>query len=441
MIIEIKVPSPGESISEVQLASWLVDDGDFVEKDKEIAEVDSDKATLSLVAQESGTIKILVKEGETIKVGTLVATIDTAQAGKEPAKKKSAKEETTAVKETIPPAVAPVKASEKPVVAETDKAAAEKKPEQPQAVESTDVDSGVYITPLARKIMQEKQLSNQDVMENIRHLRVGKADVLEMGKPVQEGSAQPVVRDTTQAGKDERKKMSTLRLKQAERLVAVKNETAMLTTFNEINMITLLAIKKKYNDAFKEKYGVGIGFMSFFTKAVSEALLLFPQVNSMIDGDELVFHHYVDIGIAVSAPKGLVVPVIRGTENLTLAEIEIKIKELAKKARENKITLAEMQGGTFTITNGGVFGSLFSTPILNPPQSAILGMHNIVERPIAVNGQVVVAPMMYVALSYDHRVIDGSESVRFLVKVKEMIEDPLRLLFEGSDPGKILLGL
>jgi 2-oxoglutarate dehydrogenase E2 component (dihydrolipoamide succinyltransferase) len=202
-----------------------------------------------------------------------------------------------------------------------------------------------------------------------------------------------------------------------------------------------LAIKKKYNDAFKEKYGVGIGFMSFFTKAVSEALLLFPQVNSMIDGDELVFHHYVDIGIAVSAPKGLVVPVIRGTENLTLADIEIKVKELAKKARENKITLAEMQGGTFTITNGGVFGSLFSTPILNPPQSAILGMHNIVERPIAVNGQVVVAPMMYVALSYDHRVIDGSESVRFLVKVKEMIEDPLRLLFEGSDPGKVLLGL
>jgi 2-oxoglutarate dehydrogenase E2 component (dihydrolipoamide succinyltransferase) len=441
MMIEIKVPSPGESISEVQLASWLVEDGEFVEKDKEIAEVDSDKATLSLVAQESGVIKILVKEGETIKVGTVVATIDTAQAGKEAPKKKTAKEETPAVKETAPPVVVAVNASDKPVVAEAVKAVPEKKLETSKPVETGDVDSGVYITPLARKIMQEKQLSDQDVMENIRHLRVGKADVLEMGKPVQEGYAQPVARETAPAGREERKKMSMLRLKLAERLVAVKNETAMLTTFNEINMTALLAIKKKYNDAFKEKYGVGIGFMSFFTKAISEALLLFPQVNSMIDGDELVLHHYVDIGIAVSAPKGLVVPVIRGAENLTLAEIELNIKALAKKARENKITLAEMQGGTFTITNGGVFGSLFSTPILNPPQSAILGMHNIVERPIAVNGQVVVAPMMYVALSYDHRVIDGSESVRFLVKVKEMIEDPLRLLFDGSEPNKVLLGL
>jgi 2-oxoglutarate dehydrogenase E2 component (dihydrolipoamide succinyltransferase) len=441
MMIEIKVPSPGESISEVQLASWLVEDGEFVEKDKEIAEVDSDKATLSLVAQESGVIKILVKEGETIKVGTVVATIDTAQAGKEAGKKKTAKEEAPAVKEIATPVVTPVKATEKPVVDEIAKPAPETKPEAAKGVETADVDLGVYITPLARKIMQEKQLSDQDVMENIRHLRVGKADVLEMGKPVQEGNAQPVARETAPEGREERKKMSMLRLKLAERLVAVKNETAMLTTFNEINMTALLAIKKKYNDAFKEKYGVGIGFMSFFTKAVSEALLLFPQVNSMIDGDELVLHHYVDIGIAVSAPKGLVVPVIRGAENLTLAEIELNIKELAKKARENKITLAEMQGGTFTITNGGVFGSLFSTPILNPPQSAILGMHNIVERPIVVNGQVVVAPMMYVALSYDHRVIDGSESVRFLVKVKEMIEDPLRLLFEGSEPNKILLGL
>ena len=438
MIIEIKVPSPGESISEVQLASWLVDDGDFVEKDKEIAEVDSDKATLSLVAQESGTIKIIVKEGETIKVGTLVATIDTAKGDKEPGKKKTSKEETPVVKAVAPAATKEVKASEKPVEVKEEP---DIQPAQPKTAEPAEVDAGVYITPLARKIMQEKQLSNQDVMENIRHLRVGKADVLDMDKPVQATPSTVVSRDAAVAGKDERKKMSMLRLKLAERLVAVKNETAMLTTFNEINMTALLAIKKKYNDAFKEKYGVGIGFMSFFTKAVSESLLLFPQVNSMIDGDELVMHHYVDIGIAVSAPKGLVVPIVRGAENLSLAEIEIKIKELAKKARENKITLAEMQGGTFTITNGGVFGSLFSTPILNPPQSAILGMHNIVERPIAINGLVVVAPMMYVALSYDHRVIDGSESVRFLVKIKEMIEDPLRLLFEGSDPGKVLLGL
>ena len=441
MIIEIKVPSPGESISEVQLASWLVDDGAFVEKDKEIAEVDSDKATLSLIAQESGTIKILVNEGETIKVGTLVATIDTAQGGTAAGEQQTAQEVSSSVKDTTVPVGKEAAVADKKVKAEVTTADPEKKAEQPKTIAAAEGDTGVYITPLARKIMQEKQLSDQDVMENIRHLRVGKADVLEMGKPVSEGSSPTGENKTAFAGKEERKKMSTLRLKLAERLVSVKNETAMLTTFNEINMTALLAIKKKYNDAFKEKYGVGIGFMSFFTKAVSEALLLFPQVNSMIDGDELVMHHYVDIGIAVSAPKGLVVPIIRGAENLTLAEIEIKIKELAKKARENKITLAEMQGGTFTITNGGVFGSLFSTPILNPPQSAILGMHNIVERPIAVNGQVVVAPMMYVALSYDHRVIDGSESVRFLVKVKEMIEDPLRLLFEGSEPSKILLGL
>ena len=441
MIIEIKVPSPGESISEVQLASWLVDDGDFVEKDKEIAEVDSDKATLSLVAQESGIIKLLVHEGDTIKVGTLVATIDTSQSGKEPVKKKPEKEENLSLQDKISPARkeadVPIKTvTSKPTIVEP-----EIMPEQTASSESVSVDSGVYITPLARKIMQEKNLSNEDVMENIHHLRVGKADVMEMAKPLQEGTVQSVSSDTTTAGQDERKKMSTLRLKIAERLVAVKNETAMLTTFNEINMGALLSLKKKYNDAFKEKYVVGIGFMSFFTKAVSEALLLFPQVNSMIDGDELVLHHYVDVGIAVSAPKGLVVPVIRSAENLSLAEIELKIKELAKRARENKITLAEMQGGTFTITNGGVFGSLFSTPILNPPQSAILGMHNIVERPIAVNGQVVVAPMMYVALSYDHRVIDGSEAVRFLVKIKDMIEDPIRIMFSGADPGKILLGL
>ena len=441
MIIEIKVPSPGESISEVQLASWLVDDGDFVEKDKEIAEVDSDKATLSLVAEESGIVKLLVHEGDTIKVGTLVATIDTSQSGKEPVEKKIEKKEIPSIQDNIVSArkdeVVTVKADTTTVV----KGEKGKESELPISSESVTDDTGVYITPLARKIMQEKNLSNQDVIENIHQLRVGKADILKMEKPLQEAPIQSVTPDAKALDKDERKKMSTLRLKLAERLVAVKNETAMLTTFNEINMTALLSIKKKYNDAFKEKYGVGIGFMSFFTKAASEALLLFPQVNSMIDGDELVLHHYVDIGIAVSAPKGLVVPIVRGTENLSLAEIELKIKELAKKARENKMTLAEMQGGTFTITNGGVFGSLFSTPIINPPQSAILGMHNIVERPIAVNGQVVVAPMMYVAISYDHRVIDGSEAVRFLVKIKEMVENPLRLMFDGADPEKILLGL
>jgi len=423
------------------LASWLVDDGDFVEKDKEIAEVDSDKATLSLVAQESGKIKLLVKEGDTIKVGTTVATIDTSVSDNASPKKEPPKKETTSKVEPKPvevkePSVAATTTSEKPV-----KEIHVKESEQTKPSEPAEVDPGVYITPLARKIMQEKHLSNQDVIENIRQLRVEKADIMEMDKPTPPNST-PVINSNVFSGeREERKKMSTLRLKLAERLVSVKNETAMLTTFNEINMTALLSLKKKYNDAFKEKYGVGIGFMSFFTKAVAESLLLFPQVNSMIDGDELVLHHYVDIGIAVSAPKGLVVPIVRNVENLTLAQIEISIKEMAKKARENKITLAEMQGGTFTITNGGVFGSLFSTPILNPPQSAILGMHNIVERPIAVNGQVVVAPMMYVALSYDHRVIDGSESVRFLVKIKELIENPTRMLFNGADPEKILLGI
>jgi 2-oxoglutarate dehydrogenase E2 component (dihydrolipoamide succinyltransferase) len=259
------------------------------------------------------------------------------------------------------------------------------------------------------------------------------------GKPQQAPAYQP---QAAPASRDqERKKMSTLRLKLAERLVSVKNETAMLTTFNEVNMSAIMNLKKQHNEKFKEQFGVGIGFMSFFTKAVTIALAKFPQVNAMIDGDELVFHKYADIGIAVSAPKGLVVPVIRNAESLSLAEIELKIKELAGKARDNKITLDEMTGGTFTITNGGVFGSMMSTPILNPPQSAILGMHNIIERPIAVNGQVVIAPMMYIALSYDHRVIDGRESVSFLVMVKELLENPVKMLFEGNEPLKVLLGL
>ena len=427
MIIEIKVPSPGESISEVQLASWLVSDGDFVEKDKEIAEVDSDKATLSLVAQERGVIKLLAAEGDTIKVGALVATIDTAGV------------------ETVSADAPGTKVPEIEANVEAKTAAVAVAPVIAHPAES--IEAGIHITPLARKIMQEKQLTEKDVADHIHQLRVGKADMLGIEKPVKQVEISnpnvPVgLSEVRTANRDtDRKKLSTLRIKLAQRLVSVKNETAMLTTFNEVNMGALLALKKQYNEAFKEKYGVGIGFMSFFTKAVTEALMLFPQVNSMLDGDELVQFHYADIGIAVSAPKGLVVPVVRSAETLSLAEIELKIKELAKKARENKITLDEMQGGTFTITNGGVFGSLFSTPIINPPQSAILGMHNIVERPIAVNGQVVVAPMMYIALSYDHRVIDGSESVRFLVKVKEMIENPVRMLFAGSTPEKVLLGL
>lgn len=406
MEIEIKVPSPGESITEVQLVNWIAKDDAFVEKDAEIAEIDSEKATLTVSAEQSGVLKILVQAGETVKVGAVIGIIDSE------AKASVQKEET-------------VVDVEKP---------AEVKAEPVREIPA-EKNEKVHITPLARQIMKEKNLSENDVLGK---LRITKQDVLnaEKSEPMEfPAKKKEISRDT------ERKKMSTLRLKLAERLVAVKNQTAMLTTFNEVDMSAILALKKHYNESFKEKYGVGIGFMSFFTKAVTIALEQFPQVNAMIDGEELVFHNYADIGIAVSAPKGLVVPVIRNAEALSLAQIELKIKELAGKARENKITLDEMTGGTFSITNGGVFGSMMSTPILNPPQSAILGMHNIIERPVARNGQVVIAPMMYVALSYDHRVIDGRESVSFLVKVKELLENPVKMLFEGADPNTQLLGI
>jgi len=423
MIIEVKVPSPGESISEVQLASWLVSDGDFVEKDAEIAEVDSDKATLTINAAEEGVIKILAEAGETIKVGAVVAKIDSSAA--RPAKQGKPQEK--------------VPVREKPVAVPPSMAAAsEKKPAEsnPAPVDET----ALHISPLARKLMQEKNISTDDIITYFSNLRISKADVEEVAAG--KGTAtphlsKPAARETTR--NTDRKKMTTLRTKLAQRLVAVKNETAMLTTFNEVNMSRIMEVRKKYNDKFKEKYAVSLGFMPLFTKAVTIALQQFPQVNAMIDGDEMVYHDYADVGIAVSAPKGLVVPVVRNAESLSLAQLELAIKELAIKARDNKITLEDMTGGTFTITNGGVFGSMMSTPILNPPQSAILGMHNIIERPIAVNGQVVIAPMMYVALSYDHRVIDGRESVGFLVKVKELLENPERMLFDGMDPVQALL--
>lgn len=405
MEIEIKVPSPGESITEVQLVNWIAKDGAYVEKDSDIAEIDSDKATLTVNAEESGVLKILVQAGETVKVGSVIGKID---------------------------------ASVKATVQKEENAVAEKPAElkaEPVMEIPAEKNEKVHVTPLARQIMKEKNLSENDVLGK---LKITKQDVLNAEKAV---SVETFTKKKEITRDIERKKMSTLRLKLAERLVAVKNQTAMLTTFNEVDMSAILALKKQYNESFKEKYGVGIGFMSFFTKAVTIALEQFPQVNAMIDGDELVFHNYADIGIAVSAPKGLVVPVIRNAEALSLAHIEIKIKELAGKARENKITLDEMTGGTFSITNGGVFGSMMSTPILNPPQSAILGMHNIIERPIARNGQVVIAPMMYIALSYDHRVIDGRESVSFLVKVKELLENPVKMLFEGADPNTQLLGI
>jgi len=428
MIIEIKVPSPGESISEVQLAEWLVKDGQQVDKDQDIVEIDSDKATLSVAAEEEGKIKLLAADGDTLDVGAVIATIDTESVGTKPESKHEA---------IIPVAVEEKKEAEKQ----------EQKPDKTSSlVEKIEKEAAeINLSPLAREMKKQNKISETELIEFFKTYRIGKEDMQffldNRGQtalpqsPVQGKSGWTGSRDS------EHKKMSMLRKKLAQRLVAVKNETAMLTTFNEVNMSSIMNIRKQYKEVFKEKYGVGLGFMSFFTKAVTEALHYFPQLNSQIDGDEFVQFNYVDLSIAVSAPKGLVVPVIRNAEMMSLSEIESAIKALAIKARENKITLEDMQGGTFTITNGGVFGSMMSTPIINPPQSAILGMHNIVERPIAVNGKVEIHPMMYIALSYDHRVIDGRESVSFLVKVKEMLEQPERMLFGAKDPLEALLGL
>ena len=411
MIVEIKVPSPGESITEVQIARWIKKDGDFVEKDEELCEIDSDKATLTINAEEAGELKILVAEGESVKVGAIVCSVDTSKKGN----------------------ASPKSGNEQPSKT-TAQATTEKKPE-PAKETAANYASG---TPsvAAKKIMEENNIKPSQVEASGKDGRITKGDVLTLlAKGFSPESKVENSRNT------ERQKLSALRKKLAQRLVSVKNETAMLTTFNEVDMSAIMALRAKYKDLFKEKHGVNIGFMSFFTKAVTEALALFPAVNAQIDGDEIIYHRYCDIGIAVSAPKGLVVPVIRNAENMSLAQIESSIKELALKARDNKITIEEMTGGTFTITNGGVFGSMLSTPIINPPQSAILGMHNVVERPIAVNGQVVIRPIMYVALSYDHRIIDGRESVGFLVKVKEMLEQPHKILFGSKSPDEILLGL
>ena len=431
MIIEIKVPSPGESISEVQLANWFFKSGDFVEKDAEIAEIDSDKATLTINAEASGKFNILIEAGQTIEIGTVICTIDTEAEGAPITETKQEKTMPTAEK----PSAKPEKKAE---------------PAQPQAAEvKKEVkplkDLGIHISPLAKKLLQANNLTESDLAEFYKKLRISKDEVVQFlddRRSIPTGSVAASDSSSWGGNRDtDRKRMSTLRLKLAERLVAVKNETAMLTTFNEVNMTPIMQIRNKYKDAFKEKYGVSLGFMSFFTKAITEALQHFPQDNAQIDGSEMVYYNYADIGIAVSAPKGLMVPIIRNAETLMLHEIEAAIKDLATKARNGKLTIEEMTGGTFTITNGGVFGSMLSTPIINPPQSAILGMHNIVERPIAVNGKVEIHPIMYVALSYDHRIIDGRESVSFLVKVKEMLEDPARMLFKGDDPVKHLLGV
>lgn len=402
-MIDIKVPSPGESITEVQIARWIKKDGDYVEKDEEIAEIDSDKATLSLVAEASGKLTVTVNEGESVAVGSVVATID----------------ETVAAPAT----------KEKTTTAEPKKEVVAEKKMEAVVQEKT-------ASPAAKKLMADNAITTEQLTATGKGGRITKQDVLaasQNGNGLKTSAAAP--------RESKREKMTTLRKKLSQRLVAVKNQTAMLTTFNEIDMSTVMAIRTKYKDTFKEQHGVGLGFMSFFTKAVCEALQAFPMVNAYIDNDEIELHNYCDVAIAVSAPKGLMVPVIRDAQNLSLAQIEKEILALATKARDGKLTIDEMTGGTFTITNGGVFGSLMSTPILNPPQSAILGMHNIVERPVAVNGAVVIRPMMYVALSYDHRIIDGKESVGFLVKIKQMIEDPVKMFFAGEDPVKKLLQL
>ncbi len=417
MALEMKVPSPGESITEVEIAQWLVEDGDYVEKDQAVAEVDSDKATLELPAEASGIITLKAEEGDVVEVGEVVCLIDTEAekpgAG-ESKDDKPAEEEEKERQE---------KEEDKK---DSDKAAA--KTETPSKSSTPSQKQDTYATgspsPAAKKILDEKGIDSKDVKGTGRDGRVTKEDAVEakasMGSP-----------GTGNRG-EEKKKMSMFRRKLAERLVSAKNDTAMLTTFNEVDMSPIFELRKKFKEEFKEKHGVSLGFMSFFTLAVIRALDEYPAVNSMIDGNYQVSYDYKDISIAVSGPKGLTVPVIRNAENLSFRGVEAEVKRLALRARDGKITVDEMTGGTFTITNGGVFGSMLSTPIINPPQSAILGMHNIVERPVAIDGHVEIRPIMYVALSYDHRIIDGKESVGFLVAVKEALENPEELLMDND---------
>src|SRR6056297_465525 len=404
MVLEMKVPSPGESISEVEIATWLVEDGDYVEKDQPIAEVDSDKATLELPAEESGIITLKAEEGDAVAVGEVVCLIDTAAA--KPAGSSSSSDKKEEPKKEEPKKEAPKK----------------EEPKKETYASGTP-------SPAAKKILDEKGIEPSSVSGSGKDGRITKDDAVK---------AKPAMGTPTGGNRGEsRSKLSMLRRKVAERLVSAKNETAMLTTFNEVDMSAIFELRSEYKEQFKEKHGVSLGFMSFFTKAVIRALEMYPSVNSMIDGKEMITYDFCDISIAVSGPKGLMVPVIRNAENLTFRGIESEVKRLAIRAREGEITVDEMTGGTFTITNGGVFGSMLSTPIINPPQSAILGMHNIVERPIARDGAIAIAPIMYVALSYDHRIIDGKESVGFLVAVKEALENPEELLM-NSDVKKAL---
>ena len=417
---DILVPTPGESITEVEIGSWLVENGSWVDTDQEVVSLESEKATLEVSAPVSGIINILAADGEAVEVGSVIGQIDEKATRPEGQQASEAEEKVAAKASSVNQSVESTATTE---------------PEE-KLKEAQDEDSKIKITPVAKKMMEESSLSIDDVLNGLR--RIGKKDI----QAVLDQPDEAAHRRTPEGSRNSSaKKMSLLRRKLAERLVAVKNETAMLTTFNEVDMSAVISLRNQYKNKFQEKHGFKLGFMSFFTMAASRALHAFPQINSMIDGQNLVSFDYHDIGIAVQTPKGLMVPVIRNVESMDLADIEKAIAVMAEKARNNKIAIEDMEGGTFSITNGGVFGSLLSTPILNPPQSAILGMHNIVERPVAVDGQVLVRPMMYLALSYDHRLVDGKDSVGLLKKIIELLENPYKLLDEGGQPENRLLDL
>lgn len=426
MILEVKVPTPGESITEVELSNWLVADGDLVRKDQELAEVESDKATLSLIAPESGKITFLIQAGQTVKVNSIACTIDTSvevpDAPAAPAPQPASK-----------PA-APVDQAKPASVA----SASTTKDQADPVTSSKGEDVKIRTTPLARSMMAAENLSADEVLKGLKRLSTREVGLI---LALREGRLDAVSVAQSTERTEVRKAMTQLRKQLSKRLVKVKNETAMLTTFNEVDMSALMDLRKSYQDAFVKKHGFKIGLNSFFLKAAAQALMKFPVINSIIDGDDIITPSYVDISVAMQSPKGLLVPVIRNVHAKSLAEIERDMQEMAEKARSAKVSLEEMSGGTFTITNGGTYGSMMSTPLINPPQSAILGMHNIVDRPVAVKGQIVIRPMMYVALSYDHRLIDGKDSVSFLVEVKKLIENPVSLVFGGKNPEEALLGL
>ena len=467
MALEIKVPSPGESITEVELAVWLVEDGALVSRDQEVGEIESEKATLPLIAAEPGKIKLLVKEGTTVKVGDVVASIDTSvevkpddtadstskpvpagPQGQGSASQRSASQR-SARKQGQEPAIqgSARKQGQEPASQEEHGRASQKEhgrasqKEQGRASEETPESAGdvskVKITPVAREMMEKEGVSVEEILTGLRKINANDVkQVLSL-----RGDVTQPEQPREKSREEERQKISQLRKKISERLVAVKNETAMLTTFNEADMSAVIALRKKYQEAFMEKYGVKLGFMSFFTRAVTEALRQYPSVNSYLDGEELVIPWYCDIGIAVQSEKGLMVPVIRNAESMGFAELEKHIADLADRARRSRLGIEEMSGGTFTISNGGIYGSMLSTPILNSPQSGILGMHNIMDRPVAIGGKVEIRPMMYLALSYDHRVIDGRDSVGFLKTVRELIEEPERMILGSTSSGQYLLGL